>query len=47
MTAIIGSGGLGGFTGWLTQHLSRSRNMVTKTGGRIRWRNGFCRWTRT
>lgn len=30
VTAIIGSGGLGGFTGWLIQHLSRSRNMVTK-----------------
>lgn len=30
IVAIIGSGGLGGFTGWLTQHLSRSRNMVTK-----------------
>ena len=30
VTAIIGSGGLGGFTGWLTQHLSRRWNMVTR-----------------
>lgn len=30
VTAIIGSGGLGGFTGWLTQHLSKRQNTVTK-----------------
>jgi hypothetical protein len=30
VTAIIGSGGLGGFTGWLTQHLSRRRSAVTR-----------------
>jgi hypothetical protein len=30
LTAIIGSGGFGGFTGWLTQHLSRRRSMVSK-----------------
>lgn len=25
VTAVIGSGGLGGLTGWLTQHLARKR----------------------
>lgn len=30
VTAIIGSGGFGGFTGWLTQHLIRRRSMVSK-----------------
>lgn len=30
VTAVIGSGGFGGLTGWFTQHLARRKNALTR-----------------
>ncbi|MFT8592418.1 MAG: hypothetical protein ABF747_02235 [Bifidobacterium sp.] len=30
VTAVIGSGGLGGLTGWFSQHLARRRTAITR-----------------